>query len=193
MCACVTLRMCAQVSLSGPADMRLLSPSGAIILDSGTLNLVATQFVLDRDHTNRILFFPESGLTDPTLDIVLLSGDLRAVLAGRASAWPDVLSLNVAGSPLTSGAPAQAPGVSGVPGQWDPLKPQERPAGPVPATQPELTEMAQVFEDRLTEALLRESTHTHTHTVTHTHGWVRMGIKARVGPMPVMGADMSKV
>lgn len=40
-----------------------------------------------REHVNRIVFLPEAGLLDPVLDVVLASGDLRAIVAGRGSAW----------------------------------------------------------------------------------------------------------
>lgn len=138
--------------MSGPADPLLLSPSGAIVLENGTLNLVATQFVLDREHSNRLLFFPEAGLSDPTLDIVMLSGDLRATLAGRVSAWHEALSLSAAGTALN--VPPQSSGVPGAGAGWDTGKQGERPSGPSPATQLELAEMARVFEERLAEALL---------------------------------------
>lgn len=68
-----------QVSLSGPADPLRVQSSGTLNLDAGALNLVATQFVLDREHANRIVFQPELGL-DPIVDVLMLSGDLRAAI-----------------------------------------------------------------------------------------------------------------
>ncbi len=52
-------------------------------MDGGVVNLVATQFTLDREHASRVVFSGEPGL-DPTLDIVLQSPDLRAAI----QAWP---------------------------------------------------------------------------------------------------------
>lgn len=105
-----------QVTLNGPADPARLQPSGQVVLESGTLNLVATQLSLDRQHNNRIVFAPtasgggEQGAQaggggagggggggdegsgksgggaaaiDPMVDVVLLSGDLRAAIQVR--------------------------------------------------------------------------------------------------------------
>lgn len=71
-----------QVTLSGTADPALVQPSGVVRLDGGTLNLVASQFHLDREHVNRIVLSPEAAL-DPAIDVVLVSGDLRAVIQVR--------------------------------------------------------------------------------------------------------------
>ena len=72
-----------QVRLDGPpALLSRLSASGAIRLDTGVLNLVATQFSLDREHANKVVFAGEMGL-DPLLDVMLVSGDLRAVVQVR--------------------------------------------------------------------------------------------------------------
>lgn len=69
--------------LSGnPAQPHGLVPSGVIRLEGGVLNLVATQFRLDRDHPNTITFSPEAGL-DPMLDVALSSSELRASIAGE--------------------------------------------------------------------------------------------------------------
>lgn len=70
---------CPQVTLNGPADVNRIVPVGIINLESGVLNLVATQFSLDREHANQIIFIPEQGM-DPVVDVVLASGDLRAVV-----------------------------------------------------------------------------------------------------------------
>eukprot|EP00798_Chlamydomonas_sp_ICE-L_P032214 gene32214-16772_t len=68
------------VQLNGPADPDLLTASGAVKLEGGELNLVATQFSLDRGHVNQIVFMPESKVSDPLIDVVLVSGDLRATV-----------------------------------------------------------------------------------------------------------------
>ncbi|GLC61031.1 hypothetical protein PLESTB_001708500 [Pleodorina starrii] len=174
----LNLGLSGSVTLSGPADPERLQPVGAIQLDSGTLNLVATQFVLDREHDNRIIFAqpepaqppqpsqpqpqpqpspaqqPQSvpytqpqpqlaagvatqtpageaaaaaaagaaaggpgaragspipgasvpaGPTDPIIDVVLVSGDLRASILGRSSNWQEGLSLTASGTPLLGG------------------------------------------------------------------------------------------
>ena len=93
------------VSLSGPLlDPSMLTATGEVGLESGTLNLVATQFTLDRDHSNRILFLNEGsqGVLDPMIDLVWVSGDLRATVKGRSSAWQDSFSLSASGTPLPS-------------------------------------------------------------------------------------------
>ncbi|GLC76606.1 hypothetical protein PLESTF_001804400 [Pleodorina starrii] len=179
----LNLGLSGSVTLSGPADPERLQPVGAIQLDSGTLNLVATQFVLDREHDNRIIFAqpepaqppqpsqpqpqpqpspaqqPQSvpytqpqpqlaagvatqtpageaaaaaaaaaaagaggpgaragapipgasvpaGPTDPIIDVVLVSGDLRASILGRSSNWQEGLSLTASGTPLLGGGGA---------------------------------------------------------------------------------------
>ncbi len=98
--ACAHLYL--QVTLNGPADPACIQPLGSISLDSGTLNLVATQFSLDQEHNNRIVFSAadeaseagskagtaggagsgEGGSAgiDPAVDVVLVSGDLRATI-----------------------------------------------------------------------------------------------------------------
>lgn len=54
--------------INGPVSPGQLKPVGSIFLDSGEVNLLATQLSLDRDHRNRISFVDEQGL-DPNLDI----------------------------------------------------------------------------------------------------------------------------
>lgn len=66
-----------QLTLAGRPDPGGLQPSGVMRLDSGVLNLVATQFALARDHANSLTFSPETGL-DPLIDLALVSADLRA-------------------------------------------------------------------------------------------------------------------
>ena len=61
-------------------------PKPKVRLEGGVLNLVATQFALDRGHDNRLVFLPEQGL-DPTLDVALASAELRTLIQGRASSW----------------------------------------------------------------------------------------------------------
>jgi TamB, inner membrane protein subunit of TAM complex len=70
-----------QLRLCGRPDAASLQPSGVLRLDSGLLNLVATQFALARDHSNSLTFTPDTGL-DPLLDLALVAmgGDLRAAI-----------------------------------------------------------------------------------------------------------------
>lgn len=167
---------CVQVELHGPADPLRMLPSGCVTLDSGTLNLVATQFTLDREHVNRILFLPEAG-PDPYVDVVLTSGDLRAAVQGRGSTWQDGLTLSASGTTLV-GAGAGSVGVigGGGPGvgvssgggvvvsggrgsRGGPVgvgSPGGSDLGLGPPTLMEPPEVARVFEERLAEALLGE-------------------------------------
>jgi hypothetical protein len=84
-----------------------LLPSGTIRLEGGVLNLVATQFRLDRDSPNTLTFSPEAGL-DPLLDIALSSSELRVNLTGRGSAWQDHLSLTATGGAAAAGGGSAA-------------------------------------------------------------------------------------
>jgi hypothetical protein len=100
-----------RVTLHGdPATPNGLRPAGSIRLEGGVLNLVATQFRLEREHPNTISFSPEAGL-DPLVDVALSSSELRAVINGRASAWQEHLSLTAVGP-----AGAAAASVGGGPG-----------------------------------------------------------------------------
>lgn len=147
--------------LSGnPAQPNGLLPSGVIRLEGGVLNLVATQFRLERDHPNSITFSPEAGL-DPLLDLALSSSELRAVIAGRASAWQDHLSLTATGpASAAAGGPAAGGGggvggsgaVGAVGGGEGGLVGIEGIAGDVLGSRA----VARVFEGRLAEALLAE-------------------------------------
>jgi hypothetical protein len=66
---------------------------GAISLDNGEINLLATQLVLDREHANRVLFDGGPAL-DPTLDLALRGAGVRASVSGcRASGWRQGLVL----------------------------------------------------------------------------------------------------
>jgi hypothetical protein len=100
-----------RVTLHGdPAAPAGLRPAGRIRLEGGVLNLVATQFRLEREHPNTISFSPDAGL-DPLVDVALSSSELRAVINGRASAWQEHLSLTAVGP-----AGAAAASVGGGPG-----------------------------------------------------------------------------
>lgn len=69
-----------KVVLSGsPSDTNQLCPVGVIRLENGVLNLVATQFRLDRNHPNSLTFSCDGGL-DPVLDLALTSAELRAMI-----------------------------------------------------------------------------------------------------------------
>lgn len=242
----LNLGLSGTVVVSGPADPQRVQPVGVISLDSGTLNLVATQFVLDRDHPNRIIFAPPeapqdptgaaaaataaaaaatqapagvsvggssvlgasavmaaaappgapgsaeagvaatTGPVDPLVDVVLVSGDLRAAIQGRSSAWQDGLSLTASGTPLLGGGPAaSAGGGVGVTSNVDSLAAVGPGSSTVPASaggvtgsglaggsnlspsgapyggggaygEPGIGEAARVLEERLTDALLGE-------------------------------------
>lgn len=146
--------------LSGnPAQPNGLLPSGVIRLEGGVLNLVATQFRLERDHPNSITFSPDTGL-DPLLDLALSSSELRAAIVGRASAWQEHLSLTATGP--TAAAAAGGPGGGGGGGvggsgsvgggEGGGLVGIEGIAGDVLGSRA----VARVFEGRLAEALLAE-------------------------------------
>lgn len=50
------------------------------------INLVAAQLMLDREHSNRLVFEGKEGL-DPLVDLSLRGAQIRAVIQGRASTW----------------------------------------------------------------------------------------------------------
>jgi hypothetical protein len=126
------------LSLNGaPAGPGGVVPAGVLRLENGVLNLVATQFRLDREQANTLTFTAEAGGLDPVLDLSLVSADLRASISGRASAWKDHLSLSVPGGP--GGAAAAGGGGGGGPGEV---------LGDA--------EVARVFEGRLADSLLAE-------------------------------------
>lgn len=66
------------------------------------INLVATQLVVDREHANRVVFTPETGM-DPAIDLALVGSQLRALVQGRASTWQQHLTLTP-----TAGPPGEA-------------------------------------------------------------------------------------
>eukprot|EP00775_Hariotina_reticulata_P008363 gene8363-8547_t len=102
-----------RIMLSGnPAVPGGLLPSGTIRLEGGVLNLVATQFRLDRDAPNTITFSPDAGL-DPLLDVALNSSELRVGITGRASAWQDHLSLTATGAAAAGGGSAAGVAAAG--------------------------------------------------------------------------------
>ena len=123
-----------------PAGPGGVVPSGVLRLENGVLNLVATQFRLDREHPNTLTFTPEAGGLDPVLDLSLVSADLRASISGRSSAWKEHLTLSVPGGP--GGAAAGGGGGGGGGG------------GPGEALGD--AEVARVFEGRLADSLLAE-------------------------------------
>jgi hypothetical protein len=143
--------------LSGPPD-RLL-PAGVVRLEGGVLNLVATQFRLERDHPNSITFTPEAGL-DPLLDLGLSSSELRVAISGRASAWQEHLSLTATGpaaaGPSAGGVVGGGGGGGGVGGSasggGDSLLGLEGiPGDPLGGRA-----VARLFEGRLAEVLLAD-------------------------------------
>ena len=62
------------------------------------INLVATQMVVDREHSNRVIFTPEMGM-DPAIDLSLVGSQLRALVQGRASTWQQHLTLTPTSAP----------------------------------------------------------------------------------------------
>ncbi|KAL3160063.1 hypothetical protein ABBQ38_009778 [Trebouxia sp. C0009 RCD-2024] len=85
-----------QVNVTGPADPHKLQLQGTIKLDSGEVNLVATQLVLDREHPNRLVFEEGQGL-DPNINLKFRGPNLRALIQGKASTWQSHLTLTPAG------------------------------------------------------------------------------------------------
>ncbi|DBA89831.1 TPA: hypothetical protein ACH3X2_004696 [Trebouxia sp. C0005] len=85
-----------QVDITGPPDANKLQLQGTIKLDSGEVNLVATQLVLDREHTNRLVFVDGQGL-DPNMDLKFRGPNLRALIQGPASSWQSHLTLTPTG------------------------------------------------------------------------------------------------
>ena len=78
---------------AAPGATGALRVRGAISLDNGEINLLATQLVLDREHANRVLFDGGPAL-DPTLDLALRGAGVRASVSGcRASGWRQGLVL----------------------------------------------------------------------------------------------------
>jgi len=136
-----------RLDVSGrPSEPGGLGVSGVIRLDNGTLNLVATQFAVDRNHPNTLTFTPEAGL-DPALDVALTSAELRALIQGRASNWHEHVTLTYgsAGGPSGSGAGAGVGGAGGGVGAT-------AEAGDVLGA----NEVARLFEGRLAGALVAE-------------------------------------
>lgn len=57
---------------------------------------MATQLVLDREHTNRLVFVDGQGL-DPNMDLKFRGPNLRALIQGPASSWQSHLTLTPTG------------------------------------------------------------------------------------------------
>ena len=70
--------------------------SGVRVCVCVQVNLVATQLVLDREHTNRLVFVEGQGL-DPNMDLKFRGPNLRALIQGPASTWQSHLTLTPAG------------------------------------------------------------------------------------------------
>lgn len=92
-----------EVALSGPAHPDAIVVEGALRLPSGEVNLVAAQLELDREHANTLIFGGSSSGVDPLVDLVLVSGDLRVSVRGRASEWADHLVMQSVGGGTTGG------------------------------------------------------------------------------------------
>nr|AXF41549.1 carbonic anhydrase CAH0010 [Chlorella sp. ArM0029B] len=119
-----------ELSVSGPAHPDQVRVRGTLRLPSGDVNLVATQLALDREHANLITFHPDQspGL-DPLVDLVMMGGDLRVAIQGKASEWQDHLTLHYISSKARPDAAGEA------------LEPADA---------------ARLFEDKLKAALLAE-------------------------------------
>ncbi|KAI8464916.1 MAG: hypothetical protein J3K34DRAFT_101351 [Monoraphidium minutum] len=137
-----------RLAVSGrPAEPGGLGVSGVVRLDNGTLNLVATQFAVERGHANSLTFTPEAGL-DPALDIALASAELRAQIQGRASNWHEHVTLmyGSAGGPGGGGGGGGGVGGGGVGGG----------AGAEAGDALAASEVARLFEGRLANVLLSD-------------------------------------
>jgi hypothetical protein len=141
----VNVGVSGRLAVSGrPSEPGGLGVSGVVRLDNGTLNLVATQFAVERGHPNTLTFTPEAGL-DPALDVALASAELRALIQGRASNWHEHVALTYGPTGGPGGAgPGSAAGV-GPPGA-------SAEAGDVLGA----SEVARLFEGRLAGALVGE-------------------------------------
>jgi translocation and assembly module TamB len=53
------------------SDLTALEPDGQIILNRGLINFLDTRFFVERRKENRIVFVPEKGLLNPTLDLAM--------------------------------------------------------------------------------------------------------------------------
>ena len=90
---------------NGPADPKRIGVEGVIHFLAGEVNLVATQLILNRENDNTAIFKPDQGI-DPTIDIALDGGELRAVMKGPASQWQNAIVLTKqAGQSGDVGAP----------------------------------------------------------------------------------------
>jgi len=91
---------------SGPAHPDAVAIEGVLRLPSGDVNLLAAQFELDREHANTLKFggvgAAPSGI-DPLVDLVMVSGDLRVSVRGRASEWADHLVMQSVGGGSAGG------------------------------------------------------------------------------------------
>ena len=91
---------------SGPAHPDAVSVEGVLKLPSGDVNLVAAKLEVDREHVNMLTFggagAPPNGV-DPFVDVVLVTGDLRLSVRGRASEWADHFVLQSIGKTSAGG------------------------------------------------------------------------------------------
>jgi hypothetical protein len=69
------LNLSGSLVLHGPLDPDLLEASGDVELSPGVVNVFATQFVLDRNHTSQVVF--DGPVTNPTLDVAMASQEFR--------------------------------------------------------------------------------------------------------------------
>ena len=60
------------VTVDGSLDnLSDLKPQGSIIITQGNINFLDTRFLIERRHRNEIVFTPEQGLLNPSLDLQL--------------------------------------------------------------------------------------------------------------------------
>jgi hypothetical protein len=69
------LNLSGSLSLSGAPDPDLLEASGDIQLSPGVVNVFATQFILDRNHSSHIVF--DGSVMNPFLDMAMASREFR--------------------------------------------------------------------------------------------------------------------
>lgn len=96
----MNLSVSGQLEASGPPQPGAVSLRGVLKLSSGDVNFIATQLLLDRNHTNTVIFRDEpsssntgSSSIDPIVDLAFNAGDLQLTIQGRASEWQDHLQL----------------------------------------------------------------------------------------------------
>ena len=107
----MNLSVTGQLEASGPPEPGAVSLKGVLKLSSGDVNFIATQLLLDRNHSNTVVFSDEpsssngssSSSIDPIVDLAFNAGDLQLTIQGRASEWQDHLQLKAFKGPGNGG------------------------------------------------------------------------------------------